>query len=116
MDKTIWKFPLDIADEQIVVAPQGSKFFSVIEQLGRLTAYAVVRPDAPQDTFTFQVRGTGHPIQEWLPRDYSYLGTAKTGTELISFVWHVFVEKVAYAGGIVDETQRYLSETSSKVC
>jgi len=100
MEITIWKFPLNIKDEQILLVPEGAKFFTVIEQASRPAAYAFVNPSIGQYAIKFYIRGTGHPIEDWLLEMASYLGTVKIEAGFINFVWHIFVDKEAYYGDI----------------
>lgn len=61
--KTIWKFPLVIADEQYVRMPHGAEVLTVQEQNGMVQAWAIV-DSAHQETESvrFSLRGTGHEL------------------------------------------------------
>lgn len=88
--KTIWKYPLDITDSQVLTIPKGAHFLSVIEQSDIPVLYALVNPSLPTEQTEVLIRGTGHPIDEaHLPR-YVFLGTV--GTHSGTLVWHIFVE------------------------
>lgn len=85
--KTIWKFPLDIQDNQQLWMPQGATILSVMVQGEQLCLWAEVETTAACETRHFVVRGTGNPISEsvgaWRPR---HLASVIMG----QFVWHVY--------------------------
>lgn len=80
---TIWKFPLDIADEQHIKAPGVFTGRHVAMQNGQLCLWGEVMPETNMCAIEVFVRGTGHPI----PKGAQYIGSAFDGP----FVWHVFV-------------------------
>lgn len=88
--KTVYKYPLEITDEQAVLLPSDYKVLTVQSQGDQLCLWAEV------DTMTKLVRravrviGTGNP----LPDDngvYSYVGTAQMQRVGKTFVWHVYM-------------------------
>ena len=83
---TIWKYPLDITDEQTIEIPRTHKFLTVQTQDGQICLWALVNEDEPTIEKRIAVYGTGHPIPVHCGH---YLGTAQTAEGL--FVWHVFV-------------------------
>ena len=89
MNQTIWKYKLEIVDEQFIEIPFGynSKLLSVAMQDERLCLWAIVEPE--KDTKTAQIRifGTGNPHYSG---SLEFLGTVQEQF----FVWHVF-------GGII---------------
>lgn len=63
MSATIWKFVLNLADEQDVLMPEGAAILSCQVQNGTPCIWALVRPDAPtQEVRRIQIFGTGHPM------------------------------------------------------
>lgn len=62
--------------------PKNAEIVHVEEQDGVLCMWAIVNPDAPKETRTFCIRGTGHPIDESL----KYVKTWQAPP----FVWHLF--------------------------
>lgn len=85
--KVIYKYPLDKTMTHEM--PEGAEVLHVGIQPQGLTLWALVKvehPDheGPQETRTFRVYGTGHPIADQVPQDY--IGTVQDGL----FVWHVF--------------------------
>lgn len=88
MSTAIWKYPLNIVDEQIIEMPNGASILHVDGQDGRLCVWARVDPEAEKVWRRFSVRGTGHTVEKGQLAEHSprYLGTAEVGP----FVWHVF--------------------------
>lgn len=85
MKRTIWKFPLAIADTQVVAMRSGAKVLAVQAQGDALCLWAIVDPDAPDEAVEFRIHGTGHPLPNDAHR-YEHVGTVQQG----AFVWHVF--------------------------
>ena len=84
--KTIWKYPLEITDKQMIELPIGAEILSVIAQGDVPTLYAVVDP-GQQAKVEIKVRvvGTGHPLGS---PELPFVGTVSTHGG--SLVWHVF--------------------------
>lgn len=84
--KTIWKFPIEITDEQTVSAPCNWRPLSAQVQHGEACIWAMVDDQEPKVSQTVYVNGTGHPIKH----NGTFLGTIQiAGGQL---VFHVFVE------------------------
>ncbi|UQN06780.1 hypothetical protein [Deinococcus sp. QL22] len=84
----IYKYPLDITDEQAFWLPEGAELLSVQFQGGQLCLWALVDPElAHTQCARITVIGTGNPISE--PREQlgQFIGTAQGPR---GFVWHVF--------------------------
>ena len=60
--KTIWKFPLQITDYQIVIAPVGAQLLSVQAQNGVPCIWALVDPSHTNRPYNIYCFGTGHPV------------------------------------------------------
>lgn len=86
--KTIWKFSLELTDEQDVVAPEGGKLLSVQEQNGQLYLWALVDSDAEKIPYRISIVGTGH--NAIAVESKRYVGTVQTAGGTL--VWHVFVD------------------------
>ena len=83
----VYKFPLDIADEQVVLMPKGSKVLTVQVQKGKLYLWAECNPNEPNmDERSILIRGTGHPINDEIEKEY--IGTIQMCDG--SLVFHVF--------------------------
>lgn len=79
----IYKYPLQISDEQMISMPRRSIIRFVGPQDGVLCLWAEVPAD--EDRFvgrTFYIHGTGHTI----PQGRRYVGSAV----MPPFVWHVY--------------------------
>lgn len=80
----IYKYELELTDNQSLTLPENSKILTVIEQNNKIVLYAKVSDSEWQDFFMIHIRGTGHPIFETA----KYLNTVKIN----QFVWHVFYQ------------------------
>lgn len=85
----VWKFPLQVTDEQTIEAPADFKALSVHVQNGIPCLWAQVTGGAELLTHRVWVAGTGHPL-----RDGAANGRF-VGSFLLhggALVFHVFVE------------------------
>lgn len=65
MSKTIWKYPLQMADKQQVSMPFGAKIRSVAAQGDTVCIWAEVDPSAPKKRErTIYIYGTGHVMPD----------------------------------------------------
>jgi len=87
--KTIWKYELEITDEQEIKVPKGAKFLSVDFQGNSGCLWALVDSRKPKVTRTIAIKGTGNPIDPY--EDLSFIGTFQMRKG--SLVWHVFEKK-----------------------
>ena len=85
--KTIWKYELKIADEQIIKMPAHAEFLTVQLQRFRPCLWALVEDTHTQREHRIQTIGTGHQIGRLAAH---YIGTYQTVDEL---VFHVFGEE-----------------------
>lgn len=87
MAATIWKFPLEAVENQIIIMPVGAIVLTVAMQYQTPTLWALVDPSAVGGVGRRKIAiyGTGHP----LPEDYGvYINTFQmAGGDL---VFHVF--------------------------
>lgn len=88
--KAVYKYPLEIQDEQVVLLPTGAKILTVQAQKDRPCLWALVNPTAPNDmALTIRIFGTGHKIQDI--DSLEYISTFQSFDGL--FVLHVFVQR-----------------------
>ena len=87
--RTVWKYPLEITDRQVLTIPRGAQFLSVVEQDGTPMLYALIDSDSPKKPYEVFLRGTDNPIDEAYLRFCDFLGTVKMPD---GFVWHIFIE------------------------
>lgn len=81
---TIYKYVLDVEDEQQLPMPKGATILHVASVSDQVTLWALVDPDAPVVNRKFVIHGTGHDVTE----PDQYVGTAITMNGRL--VWHVF--------------------------
>jgi hypothetical protein len=81
----IWKYELQITDEQTILMPGQAKILSAANQNGKLCIWAMVDTEQPIAPKYFSVIGTGHPLSEDFPLR-KFIDTVIIG----QFVWHVF--------------------------
>lgn len=81
---TIYKYPLEIVDRQIVRMPTGAAIRAVMVQDGVTCLWAEVDPKAALEDRTFHIVGTGHavPAVPYLRHVDSVIDGR--------FVWHVY--------------------------
>ncbi len=86
MERTIWKFNIDIDDVQNVEMPKQAKLLSVQVQNGSVRLWAMVCPRNTLVNRIIQMAGTGHDLKG---RDMGeYLGTFQISNGQL--VFHVF--------------------------
>lgn len=89
--KVIYKYPVDITDEQVIKIPLGSKILSVIEQNNKIVLYAIVHPGVEYTReIILRIVGTGHEIPFSLD-DFKFMGSVKLHDGQL--VFHVFVKE-----------------------
>jgi hypothetical protein len=82
--KTIYKYPVAILDEQLILLPVGAEILTVSnDPHGALCLWAVVNPLNPTIPRTINIVGTGQPMPD---ANVNYITTLYAA----NFVWHVF--------------------------
>ena len=89
--RTIWKYPLQVTDEQGVHMPRGAKAMLVGFQGDELCMWVMVDPMQLRETRTIRIYGTGHNIPYSDRANMDYVGTAIDPVN--PFVWHVFIKE-----------------------
>ena len=86
--QTIWKYPLEVTDEQDLKMPRGARLLHVGCQDGyQPVLWALVELSASLVARRILIFGTGYPIPDrGAVIEPAYVGTS-VGTP---FVWHVF--------------------------
>lgn len=87
MEQKIYKYPIQLTDQQIIHLPLYAKIISAQLQNGVICLWAILDPEAVDLTRRIVIAGTGHPMPD-LP--LRFIDTVQDG----SFVWHVFEEIV----------------------
>jgi hypothetical protein len=83
--KSIWKFPLEITDRQVVRVPRRAVILSVQTQNGVPCIWALVDTEEETEERTFFVYGTGH---ECFSEAFRFIGTFQVRQETL--VFHLF--------------------------
>jgi hypothetical protein len=85
--RTIFKYPLEVADNQVVRMPAGATILTVQTQWGAPCIWAIVDDAQPNVNRKLLVVGTGHK----LPLDCGqYVGTFQVEVGSADLVFHVF--------------------------
>ena len=69
--KAVWKYPLPGSDTFDIKMPRGAKILTAAAQFEDVCLWALVNPEAPPETRSFRLAGTGHEITENLGRHIS---------------------------------------------
>lgn len=88
MDKTIWKFELEVTDNQVIEMPIGSELLTVQVQNGKPCLWALVNPTKNKEKRFIEMFGTGHEIHYDMGISRNYLGTLQFHDGLL--IVHVF--------------------------
>lgn len=83
--KNIYKYKLEVTDEQAIEMPQGSQIIHVDYFNDEINLWAIVDPKAKLVWKSFVVHGTGHPCPE---TKADHIGTVIDRQR--GLVWHVF--------------------------
>lgn len=87
MNKIIYKYPLEIIDEQVVLLPAYARILTVQAQHDAPYLLALVNPNLPNEVpVTIRMFGTGHPIED--SDGLEYVGTFQILEG--DLVFHVF--------------------------
>ncbi|MGH7901606.1 MAG: DUF7352 domain-containing protein [Thermodesulfobacteriota bacterium] len=87
MTKKIYKYQLEITDNQIIKMPVGAKILTVDTQGDdNVCLWALVDPNMEYKDRKIRIIGTGHPIEDW--EKLEYIGTAQQLSG--GLIWHVF--------------------------
>lgn len=89
---TIWKFPLVVADEQIIETPEINQPLTVQVQHGTPCLWSMVDPDSRRIKVRVRIFGTGHA---GVTSEMLYVGTFQVSGGAL--VFHVFLAGVINA-------------------
>jgi hypothetical protein len=92
--ETIWKFPLEVTESQLVRLPVGAKVLSVQTQLESPCLWALVNPEVEKESRIFYTFGTGHEVRI-LGGRLEFVDTYQLAEGAL--VFHVFEGVHAYA-------------------
>ena len=84
----IFKYTLELTEEQTITLPEPGWILSVINQYDKLVLYAVIKPEEKEISRTIKIVGTG---EEFLDIDiYEFINTVSMDDGRL--IWHVFVK------------------------
>ena len=88
MNKSIWKYQLEITDSQTIKMPKGAEILSVQTQNQEVCLWALVVPNNEKEDRYIEIFGTGHNVYCDMGIDRKFIGTAQTLDGRL--VWHIF--------------------------
>ncbi len=83
----IYKYEMEVDGVVDIPMPKGAHVLTVKVQHGKPCLWAIVDPDAPTETRSFRVFGTGHEMDIDIPHSH-YIGTYQLFDG--NFLGHVF--------------------------
>lgn len=86
---TIWKYPIEITDEQTIKMPMGARILTVQMQGPQCCIWALVDPSKPMAERHIRTHGTGHEIPLGITT-WAYIGTIQSHGGALIF--HVFAK------------------------
>lgn len=88
--KKIFKYPIEVTDEQVVLLPTGAKILTIQSQGDIPCIWALVDPTAPRnEAVNIRIHGTGHDVPD--SENLEYVNTFQMmGGRL---VFHSFIVK-----------------------
>jgi len=87
MKETIFKYTLEITDNQTIKLPKGYEILTVKMQNGNACIWCLIDKEREKETVTFEMFGTGHPIHNDMGVSRKYIGTYFLDNGL---VFHLF--------------------------
>ena len=89
MEKTIWKYIIEIKDSQEINMPLGAEILSIQNQNESICIWVLVSPkEARKEIRIFEIFGTGHPINYDMGVNRIFIQTFQYSEG--QFVGHVF--------------------------
>lgn len=88
MNKTIYKYPLQVTDLQEVLLPIGAEILTIQVQNEIPCLWALVDPDQIKEIVNIEIFGTGHPISYDIGVSRKYISTFQLNDGQL--VFHTF--------------------------
>lgn len=96
--KAVWKYPLEVLDEQCIPVLIGSQFISVMSQDNRPVVYFLADiEESSQNPVEFRILGTGHEKKVDYLDGFRFIGTIQAYDGF--FVWHIWMNDSRIRGG-----------------
>ncbi|WP_312697089.1 DUF7352 domain-containing protein [Sphingobacterium mizutaii] len=86
--ETIYKYDVNIDDQQTVVMPEGYKILSIQVQDREVKLWALVNPENIPVAVKIYIRGTGHPCKGMMDKKYISTFQMRNG----QLVFHAFTD------------------------
>ena len=90
MESVIFRYPLEVTDEQTIQVPYNSRILSVDHKAGQLNLWAEIPEEGLKlkdgQEWKILIRGTGQPFKR--KSSDKFIGTVVTG----HMVWHVYLD------------------------
>lgn len=90
MNKVIWKYQLEVMDEQYLSLPRGAEILCVQAQERSICMWILLDQSAMYVNRRIKIRGTGHPANT--ESKAGYIGTVQMDVPYSrdGLVWHLF--------------------------
>lgn len=85
MGNIIYKYAINITDEQVIELPKGAEILTAQLQDKILQMWAIVNPNAEKQKRVIEIYGTGHPFPFGMA-ERKYIATVQKD----GLVWHIF--------------------------
>ncbi len=89
---TIYKYPINLFDMQVVQLPRFSRPLCIQQQHGSLQLWARVETGEPLQDYIIHCYGTGHPVAE-IRMAHEFLGTVQMQSGALVFHFFGFYAK-----------------------
>lgn len=91
--KQIWKWPIEVLDEQVIEVPASTKFLTAQVQDESICVWGEVSIGHPTFAVKRRIRiiGTGNPMPSVDMLRFGYLATVQD-VPFPGLVWHIYVE------------------------
>lgn len=88
--KKIYKYPLEIKDDQTIELY--GKPLGILVQGDRIVLYAYYDEEEIAKKYDIHISGTGHPVDEYIVEQYSFLGSAALFNG--DLIFHIFYKEL----------------------
>lgn len=111
--RSIWKFELEILDEQTILMPEVVEWLDTQVQRNKICVWAVVETGSKKTAKRFFIKGTGHPFPEHNETPMVFLNTVQLDGG--DFAFHVFLGDDLLSRGERSEMPRMSGRTGLRL-
>lgn len=86
MERRIYKYDIEIKDEQFISLPKFAEILTAQVQGSSIVLWAIVYPNNTVEKRVIEIYGTGHPFPSAGMGERKYISTVKKD----ELVWHIF--------------------------